>query len=378
MSVRDRETPGILVIAACLQGRGGLQRRVRELAHDLAQRNPVTVLTWSPLAGSAGEPLGPGIRVVFAPSLFAWDRDHRPLLAALNTIVSLTSGVAAAVLLRRRWSVAVGVGLHPEGTVAALAAGRGRRFLVTTWLVGPLGNAERLRRSPLRRGVLALLRRASSWVAETAEARTELVALGVPPRRIETIVAGVDLTRLRPRARSSAGGVNRAVYTGRFDLRQKRLDLLLDAWGEAALQNWELILAGDGPDEAEIRRRASLQATARVVAWWQEVAGLLTSADCFVLPSEAETSALGMLEGMAHGLPGIVSATPGLSARLPDGVLLVANEREAWVDALRRIDALGPGGRDQEGRRARAWVHAHADRHESSRRWLELLEGLTA
>lgn len=366
---------GVLIVTACLSERGGLQRRVEGLMRGIADHHPVTVLTWSRRALPRVERPAPGIQVVRVPSLLAWDRDHRPLAAGLNTLVSVAGGALAALLLRRRWSVAIGVGLHPEGTVAALATRPGRRLLVTTWLVGPLGNAARLARSPLRALVLSLLRRASAFVAETAEARAELISLGLSPERITTIVAGVDLRRFAPTAEVTPdpGARRRAVYDGRFDLRQKRIDLLLDAWEAAALDGWELVLAGAGPDETEIRRRALAQGSVHVLKWSEDVVELLRSSDCFVLPSEAETSALGMLEAMACGLPGIVSSTAGLSARRPDGVLLAANERGAWIEALHALDALGPEGRAQAGRRARAWAQTHADAACSSERWLALV-----
>jgi hypothetical protein len=55
-------------------------------------------------------------------------------------------------------------------------------------------------------------------------------------------------------------------------------------------------------------------------------------------------------QGMACGLPGIVSATPGLAARRPEGVLLAANRVPAWIEALRTVDALGAAGRREAGR----------------------------
>jgi glycosyltransferase involved in cell wall biosynthesis len=370
-------TRGVLIVTASLSDRGGLQRRVEGLANGLADHHPITVLAWSRRARPRVERPTPGIQVVVVPSLLAWDRDHRPLPSGLNTLVSVAGGALAALLLRRRWSVAIGVGLHPEGTVAALAAWPGRRrLLITTWLVGPLGNAARLVRSPLGGPVLSLLRRASWFVAETSEAKAELISLGFRPERITTIVAGIDLRRFAPDVEIVADSdpPYRAVYAGRFDLRQKRIDLLLDAWSAAALDGWELVLAGAGPDETEIRRRALAQGNVHVMGWSEDVIQLLRSSDCFVLASEAETSALGMLEAMACGLPGIVSATPGLSARHPDGVLLAVNEPGAWIEALRAVDALGPEGRAQAGRCARVWAQAHADADRSNELWLALLE----
>jgi glycosyltransferase involved in cell wall biosynthesis len=378
-SVATSSNPGVLIVIGSLDAKGGLRRRVSDLAGALARERRVTILTWTARRRPRAHVRADGVRVVSVPSVLDWGSDHHPVAAAINTAVSLLTGVAAAVLLRGRWSVAYGVGLHPEGTVAGLAARGKRSFVITTWLVGPFGNAQRLGRSASRRVVLSLLRSAR-WIApETHEAAEELIDLGLPRDRLALVSAAVDLHRFRPlseleRQRGSNGRTrNVAVYAGRFDLRQKRLDLLLDAWEAAALGGWELVLAGDGEDQAVVRGKAQEFANVRVLGWRDDVRSLLARADLFLLPTVAEGSPLSLLEGMACGLPGIVSAIPGLAARRPDGVLLAGNEVDAWVAALRKIDALGLDGRRAAGSRARAWVEAHADSTHSYARWAELL-----
>ena len=371
--------PGVLVIAASWGSKGGLQRRLSALASAIAQHREVTILTWGGPTRASSVVRADGVRVVVLPSPLTWRRDWSPPAAAINTIVSVATGVVAAVLLRRRWSVAVAAGLHPEGTVAALAAGRARAFLVTTWLVGPLGNAGRLRRSAGRTVALSLLRRARWLVPETTDAAAELADLGLCSDRVRVVGAGVDLRRFRPDAGAhdrfaiAEGQRHTAVYAGRFDLRQKRLDVLLAAWAGAALAGWELVLAGAGDDEMGVRRMAKTAASVRVLEWQDDVPALLASADLFLLPTVAETSALAMLEGMACGLPGIVSDLPGLSSRRPDGVLLAENRASAWIEALRAADALGAEGRRAAGRRARVWVESHGDCVQSHEQWLQLL-----
>jgi glycosyltransferase involved in cell wall biosynthesis len=135
----------------------------------------------------------------------------------------------------------------------------------------------------------------------------------------------------------------------------------------------ELVLAGAGDDDPVVRRAAAAQPSVRVLGWRDDVAPLLARANLFVLPTVAETNALAMLEGMASGLPGIVSATAGLRARGPEGVLLAENHLAAWIEALHEVDALGPAGRRDAGRRARAWAEAHADSVRSHARWAMLL-----
>ena len=369
----------MLLIVGAFASKGGVQRRVTDLASGLANRRPMTILTWAARSRPRSEITADGVRIVSVPSLLAWDRDHHSVLAAINTAFSVLTGVAAAIALRRRWSVACGMGLHPEGTVAALAAHGKRRFVVTTWSVGPVGNVARLRRSVTCPLVLSLLSDAH-WIApETVDAAQELIDLELPAKRVTIVNAGIDLRRFRPRGNTSDPGGSAyeksrlAVYAGRFDLRHKRLDLLLDAWRAAALVGWNLVLAGAGEDELEVTRQARELDGVRVLGWQRDVAPLLAAADLFVLPTMAEGSPLALLEGMACGLPGIVSAIPELVARRPDGVLLAENEVGAWIDALRKVDALSPAGRRDVGNRARAWVEAHGDATDSYARWAKLL-----
>jgi glycosyltransferase involved in cell wall biosynthesis len=364
---------GLLIVVGRFSSAGGVRNRVSDLACSLARARRVTILTWEPLALPRRRLRADGVRIVTVPSLLAWDRDHATLPAAINTVVSVFTGVCAAVLGRRRWSVAYGMGLHPEGTVAALAAIGSREFVLTTWQVGPPGNAQRLQRSASRRVLVPLLGRARSIAPETSYGARELLELKLPAERLTVVEGGVDLDRFKPSGRVESEGSRRAVYAGRFDLRHKRLDLLLEAWRAAELPEWELMLVGGGVDELAVRRQAAGITGVRIVGWRSDVETLLSSADLFVLPTLTEGSPLGMLEGMGCGLPGIVSAIPELSSRRPAGVLLARNEIDAWVEALRMIDALGPERRRAAGREARAWVEAHGDAARAHPRWAELL-----
>ena len=246
---KSQNVPGVLIVAGSFAGKGGLQRRLSDLAGSLSAHHQVTVLTWMARARPRSELRPDGVRVVVVPSILDWGSDHHPVAAALNTLFSVTTGVTAALLLRSRWSVACAAGLQPEGTVAALAARGPRKFVIMTWMAGRLGNAERLRRSVAARFVLRRIRRARWFIAETPDAAAELVELGLPPDRVRSLIVGVDLHRFRPRqhaVRARLRGGRLAVYTGRFDLRHKRLDLLLEAWAAATLPGWRLVLAGAG------------------------------------------------------------------------------------------------------------------------------------
>ena len=149
-------TTDVLIVHGIFGDRGGIQLRWRRMAAELAASRRVTVLTWEPCWWPRTRPVD-GYRIVAAPCLVRWDRDRHPLVEIVNTAVSIVTGVLTALLLWRRWRVAVAVGLHPEGTVAALASGvRGLPFVAEIWLIGPIGNVERLRRSLLHQPVATL------------------------------------------------------------------------------------------------------------------------------------------------------------------------------------------------------------------------------
>jgi glycosyltransferase involved in cell wall biosynthesis len=362
---------GVLVVAGALDERGGLQLRTVELARHLAVDVPVTLLTWEAgLRRPHRERDEDGLAVVRVPALASWGRDHPATLSRANTAVSVAAGVTAAVALWRRWSAAWCTGLVPEGLTGAVAAGLlGRTFVVDTWLPGPLGNVARLVASPIAGAERRLLARAAAIVAETGEVVGELVGAGFPPERVRVVPWGVDLGRFRPpspaerrTARTALGipddrGV--VVYTGRFDLRQKRLDVLLDAWARRPLSGWSLLLAGDGPDAAVVRARAGGVPGVRVLPWQPDVRALLWSADAFCLPTEFETTGLAVVEAMACGLAGVVSATTGYREMAPAGVTLVANEPAAWAAALAAL--ADPARRSERGAAARAWAVSRHD-----------------
>jgi glycosyltransferase involved in cell wall biosynthesis len=366
---------GVLVVSTAWAGRGGLQRQLDELARRLGSDRRVIVLTWKPWARPRRSLHAGGVEVLTVPSLLPWDRDLPAGLALVNVIVSILTGVVGARTLARHWRVVCAVGLQPEASVAVLAAGPRRRVVVRTWLVGPLGNVERMRRSLGAPLVRRALRQADAFVVETAEAGRELIGVGLAPTRVHVLALGVDLQRFRPR-RAERDDPRRPVvlFTGRFDLRQKRIDLLIEAWRRAELTGWQLWLAGAGPDEPEVRRRASGLTSVRVLPW-QDTAGLLADAEVFVLPTDAETTALAALEGMACGVPGLISDLPGIAERGLDGVRLVPNQVEAWTTALREMAALDPARRRAEGQRARAWAERHADGPRLLGEWVEFLEG---
>ena len=246
-----------------------------------------------------------------------------------------------------------------QGLWEAVATGLGQRWLVAApTLVQPAssgyyGEAEELLRT---RGA-ALLRRAilrnTAFAAISADIERQWRALGVAQERLIRMASGVDAAHFHPPARacSSPSGTGteaglprpRVIFTGRLH-PQKNLDTLLDAWPAVVRHTRaNLILVGQGPDRARLEARAASLGVAAHIEFAGPVADpapLLRTADAFVLPSVAEGMSNSLLEAMATALPCLASRIGGNIDLLDEGrtgLLLPANEPDAWSSALIRV-----------------------------------------
>lgn len=104
-----------------------------------------------------------------------------------------------------------------------------------------------------------------------------------------------------------------ALFVGRLH-PVKGLPMLLQAWHQAALEDWDLVIAG--PDEAGHRReleaeiaRLRLGAAVSLVGAvsGDAKARLFKASQLFVLPSYSESFGMAVGEALAHGLPVITT-----------------------------------------------------------------------
>src|SRR5581483_10874279 len=102
-----------------------------------------------------------------------------------------------------------------------------------------------------------------------------------------------------------------AVFAGRL-AAEKELEVAIDAWRIAEDSLGTLVLMGDGPMIAALRRRAA-GAAIRFLPFEnsrERVADLLAACDAYIAPSPVETFGLAALEALACGTP-VVSADRG-------------------------------------------------------------------
>jgi N-acetyl-alpha-D-glucosaminyl L-malate synthase BshA len=123
----------------------------------------------------------------------------------------------------------------------------------------------------------------------------------------------------------------------------KRVPWLVRAFALAAHdRDAQLVLVGDGPDQAECRRVAAEGGVADRVVFLGErdaLPGLLSPASAFCLTSREESFGLSALEAMACGTPVIATRVGGVSEVVEDGVsgmLCAAEDLEGYASLLRR------------------------------------------
>lgn len=154
-------------------------------------------------------------------------------------------------------------------------------------------------------------------LSPSPSADDSLVALGAERARIGRWERGVDLTRFDPvkADRDAYPGEIKVLYAGRLT-REKGIDLLAECFLRAHQSDprLHLLLAGGGPEEAELR--ASLGEAATFLGWLggEDLARAYASADVFLFASTTDTYGQVIVEAAASGLPVVAVAEGGPAA----------------------------------------------------------------
>lgn len=149
----------------------------------------------------------------------------------------------------------------------------------------------------------------------------EQLQLMNPAVRVDVIGNGIDQRALKIPWQLGAD----ILYIGRLEFAGKGIDLLLKAWAQASQKiAGNLLIAGAGPDEQEIRDAivaANLSHRVYLLGWisGQEKLELLAAARIVVVPSRAETFGLVAVEALASGTPVIAFDIPCLREVVPPG-----------------------------------------------------------
>jgi len=210
-------------------------------------------------------------------------------------------------------------------------------------------------------------RTAHAVVALDPIARERALRRGFAANRIVILPAGVDLNTYRPGLAS--GLVTRHHVRGRVLLyvgsiaQNRGLSILIDAFAQTVGQrsDWNLVFAGDGPAQRELRAQIDRLGIGSRVHWIgrpreEELPGLMSASTLLAVPA-LDDSVRGqhIPRAMASGLCVIASEKPALAGLLEHeqtGLVARAGDLPAWIDALRRA-SMSPDARRRWSQRAR-------------------------
>jgi glycosyltransferase involved in cell wall biosynthesis len=290
---------------------GGAQRMLCLLANALVARGfNVHVISWDEPGATCFYRLAPEVkwhRLGFRPGTA--NKVHRA-----RTLTKLLSKHGIGVL----------VGFVMSGDRTVFAAAR----LSGTKVIAAERNAPamyQIRYGRLERWLsFASLHLANRMAVQSAD-----FVRGYPAtlrKRIEVIPNPVSIPsyRAQPEQPSPAGRFT-LLAVGRLDNVQKCLDKLVDAFAMIAERHpkWDLLIIGDGPDEAALRRLAASRGVGERVGLQnstQNIFQAYTDAHLFALPSRWEGFPNALAEALAHGLPAIgFRDAPGVAQLITHG-----------------------------------------------------------
>jgi glycosyltransferase involved in cell wall biosynthesis len=214
---------------------------------------------------------------------------------------------------------------------------------------------------------------------------------GIPADRVITIPTGVDLTIFDPERvpgnlREELGIPACAPVFGTVSVfrRLKGHQFLLEATGEVlrAIPDARLLLAGEGPQEKNIRERIEELGIKNAVffaGFRDDIPKVLNTIDVFVFPSLQEALGTAILEALAMRKAVVASRVGGIPEIVEEGKtgFLVDPEKPAAIAEKVILLLKNPDLRRDLGDRGRRFVEARYDNRLMVRRLEALYQELT-
>lgn len=334
---------------------GGVEELTRQLAHALRRReHHVTIITqrWPRDLPAYEEFEGlPLHRVAFAGAPQGWNAGALKARAQWNSRRGAAEAETARILCETGADLVHIQCAGPNAYYAHHAARELNLPLILSAQGELTMDATGLyQKSGWMRGVLReILRDAAQITACSRDSLQDIENFAQPlslAGRSRVIYNGISLADFAPTndAPDAATSARPSVFAmGRF-VRQKGFDVLIEAWKRAELNEFDLIIAGAGPEQNALE---TLAAGAKNVQFWgranrADVVQLLHGCAWFVLPSRVEPQGIVNLEAMAAGRAVVASRTGGVPEIVLDGqtgILVEPDNVEALADALREMAA---------------------------------------
>jgi glycosyltransferase involved in cell wall biosynthesis len=215
------------------------------------------------------------------------------------------------------------------------------------------------------------------------------VASDVERERVHYAPCGVDLPQLPSRVEEASGTPLRLAFVGRLEEWQKRLSDLAGIVAELDRRgvNFELVIAGSGPDEASLATAVHAQLAQGRIKFLGDLAASEVSdqvylrADVLLVTSRWETGPLVIWEAMASGVAVATSrfVGAGLEGSLQDDgncLLFPVGDVGKAADAIVRLQDATL--RMRLAARARERVQARYSRNASIDAWSRAAEAVLA
>ncbi|MGH7823898.1 MAG: glycosyltransferase family 4 protein [Candidatus Binatia bacterium] len=295
---------------------------------------------------------------------------HAVPIAPFGRSARLWSFAVSAPKVIRRYDceVVVNFGRMLRQDVLRSGGGPHRVFLEKLGRAG--GSSRRLWQSlsPYHRSLLALERRQfcdghfKRVVAVSELVKREIIAAyAVPEEKITVLHNGVDGERFHPSLRAKWRNAVREEWGVPLDaplvlfvgsgFRRKGLDRLLAAWESSRLNDVYLMAVGEDASLQTYAARADERAKGRIVFTGRQesVEKFYGAADIVALPSVQEAFGNVVLEGLASGLPVLVTRSVGASEILKGDLRAgVIDKPEDANEVEDRIKTLLKRGRRPE------------------------------
>jgi glycosyltransferase involved in cell wall biosynthesis len=282
---------------------GGAELMLDNLATRFAERGH-RVVVLAPRVRGRDNSLKRGYRLV---------RYRRPF--SKRFLVRQTLPRLLALHCRHRFDLIHCHAAYPQAFVAQSL----KRWLGVPLVVRPHGtdviDGELIRRHPILDARLrSMLPTVDAVIAQGRFLEDIAHGLGVPADRTCVIHNGVDVDLYR---RRPCGAPSRPYLLTMSNLRHRKgVDVLLRAYARLDNPDVDLVIAGQGSQENELRALAeSLQLGSRVrfvgQVFGDEKTTLFRDAVCYVCPSRREPFANVILEALAAELPVVATAVGG-------------------------------------------------------------------
>jgi glycogen(starch) synthase len=206
----------------------------------------------------------------------------------------------------------------------------------------------------------------ASWVtACSSDTRRELLEYSTTAR-CEVVHNGIDLNEFRAVYENPRFGSGRPyVFAMGRHVYQKGFDVLIRAWHQLQLHDYDLVIGGSGTDTEHLRElinELNVENSVHLVGRLDRggVVAHLQHATCFVLPSRHEPFGIVVLEAMAAKIPVIatmVGGVPEFVMNGRNGRLVKGNDVKALESAL--SDLLSQGVDETQVNAAYATAVAH-------------------